>query len=156
MDVGDTLSVFMALKGNVWTVWTFVVTVNLAMLGWLIQRHGLYGVWEKSTISIIYSVFILIGISALYYIHMRLDQTLNDMYHVYSKKPSNFSTMGMFFDYVEDSAEYCRCENIKASLCSGYLNRFYWHSIGVLIGWFILMFLFISNSVWNVARANKS
>lgn len=35
------------LGDSVWKNWGFIITVNVAVVGWLLQRHGLYSLSEK-------------------------------------------------------------------------------------------------------------
>jgi hypothetical protein len=55
MTEKSILDLILALEGGVWKNWGFIITVNLAVLGWLVQRHGLFSTYEKIISAVAYT-----------------------------------------------------------------------------------------------------
>ena len=60
LNINDALSLISSINGNIWTLRTLSLTVNVAVLGWLMQRHGLYEIKEKILSTIGYTAFVIV------------------------------------------------------------------------------------------------
>ena len=159
MSYNDLLDVILMLKDDVWSLWGWVITLNVAVIGWLIQRHGLYGWSEKIVATIAYTAFILSMYEAMDDVYKKLDMTTNELYGYdvsYREKSADTANYvpapkGILKYYISRSPEYCR--NIdKSSSCKPYSDDFNVAVIWLTLSWLQNMLLFWCTLIWIIAR----
>ncbi|MEH6453562.1 MAG: hypothetical protein V7782_11050 [Psychromonas sp.] len=163
-DINGALSVIANITGNIWTLWTLSITVNVAILGWLIQRHGLYELSEKILSTAGYTSFVIVIMYGMHVTHKQLDLAANDLAFIYTeevKKQNNMrliSTKGLIATYISRSPAYCNKlkENLCINKCTRYSDKVKvkvkvnWSII--FCGWLINVVFFWYESFWEKAR----
>ena len=150
LETKDAVSLIITLGDDVWKVWGYLVTVNIALLGWLIQRHGLRNIVEKVVATISYSVFVVVIIQALDTAYDKLDKAANELAYPYVSKTKDISKVapgGIVAEFLGKSPLYCAelPEKLTGGKCQKYsenAKKAAWH---VLLGWLFNIILFWAN-----------
>ncbi|MCG8046084.1 MAG: hypothetical protein N0E48_10565 [Candidatus Thiodiazotropha endolucinida] len=90
MNEKELIDLIFMLRSDIWENWGYFITVNLAIIGWLLHRHGLFGVWEKAIAFVGYTLFLatmLIGMSKAY---SELDSIADDFAYFYIETKREF------------------------------------------------------------------
>ncbi len=161
MEEKDVVALIFTLRGDVWTNWGFLITVNVATWGWVIQRHGLYSIPEKAIATVGYTLFVFIIIHGMDKAYGELDKAANELayrYVVNSEKPNtskiDIVPQGINQLFVEKSPKYCSDIKIEglALSCNKYSDNFVGAFWGILFGWLFTMALFWFDSFWKKVR----
>ena len=158
LTAGDALYLISVIEGSVWNLLTITVTVNVAVLGWLIQRHGLHGFREKSIASIGYTGFVLSIVFGIQNAYSKLDMAANDLAFIYIEKDSStnqgISNSGLVSSYISRSPEYCGelRKFLEISECSQYSNYKNINLSFIFVGWLFINVLFWFEGLWLSGR----
>ena len=158
LDINDSLTLITSIGGNIWTLWTLSLTVNVAVLGWLIQRHGLYEIKEKIIASIGFTGFVIVIMFGMTVAYDKLDLASNDLAFTYKVKAEKNSLLisdkGLVATYISRSPDHClelkEALNIKE--CSKYSNHLYENLFFVFLGWLFNIVLFWYDGFWLKGR----
>ena len=158
MNYKDIVDIIFEYRGDVWQHWVFLVTLNIAMWGWLIQRKGLYGRVEKVVATVGYSAFVIIIISGMKISYDNLDLACNELYAHHETEKLKISDRGIIRHLIDKSPEFCVKKNTKpngAAKCHPYSHCFNDTLIYILLGWVFSMILFWSSRFWERVRHSK-
>ncbi|MEW8286773.1 MAG: hypothetical protein AB2697_12350 [Candidatus Thiodiazotropha endolucinida] len=159
MNEKELIDLIFMLRSDIWENWGYFITVNLAIIGWLLHRHGLFGVWEKAIAFVGYTLFLatmLIGMSKAY---SELDSIADDFAYFYIEtKQYKIAEDGITEYFISKSPGYCddyKKESKNTNLkCSSYSSNFYTFVIpGMLGGGLVILILFLFEKIWLKSRA---
>ena len=158
MTEKDILDLIFALEGGVWRNWGFIITVNLAVLGWLVQRHGLYSGLEKTISTAAYTAFVIFMALGMENAYLKLDAATNELASRYiqpTEKLARISPNGIIQFYVSKSPKFCNelkkkyadiheCKKFSRNLVLPYSS---------LAGsWLLFVILFFIEQIWIKSR----
>lgn len=158
LNINDAISLITNIGNNIWTLWTLSLTVNVAVLGWLMQRHGLYALKEKIIASVGYTGFVIVIMFGMKIAYDKLDLAANDLAYTYKiqvKKDSfQISDKGLIATYISRSPAHCKeiKEKLKITDCSKYSDHLYLNIVFVFLGWIINIVLFWYEGFWLTGR----
>lgn len=171
MSEKEALELIFTLREDIWKNWGYLITFNIAMWGWLIHRHGLYGISEKLVATTGYTFFVLMLVSGLHKSYIELDYAANELAYNYSKnielintkttniqdnditkKMKAFVSGGIVEYFLSKSPRYCS-EIPKIQFdCNKYSNNFKFPLKGLFIAWLFSLVLFWMDAFWLKAR----
>ncbi len=160
MNYKDVVDIIYEYRGDVWQHGMILVTLNVAMWGWLIQRKGLYGRAEKIVATVGYSLFVIIIVLGMNKSYKNLDLACNELYahHEKSKINDMISNNGIINNLISKSPDFCNKIKTKPNERSKfhpYSHDFNVSLIFILPGWIFSMILFWSSRLWKSVRCSK-
>jgi len=161
LSINDALVLISSISNSIWTLLTLSLTVNVAVLGWMIQRHGLYETKEKVIASIGYTGFVIVIILGMHFAYDKLDMAANDLAYVYksSYEGSNslITSKGLVAKYISMSPDYCSelRDPLSIKKCCSYYNKVYINISFILLGWLFNMVLFWYDGFWLKGRKQE-
>ena len=160
MSSKDIIDIIFEYRSDIWQHWMILVTLNIAMWGWLLQRNGLYGVAEKLVSTVGYSAFVLIIISGMNTSYKILDLATNELFALHEENEIKISAKGIINHLITKSPEFCEkkvAKTNKKTNCSPYSQNLNIALIFILTGWIFSMILFWYKGFWeSVLRAKKT
>jgi len=156
MTEKDILPIILALADNVWKNWGILATITIAILGWLIQRHGLHSRSEKIISSVVYSIIILVVMYAMNYTYKKLDQATNELAYIYMEKPcSQYRVIvpgGIIDGFLHRSPKYCYLINKlrNNTECKSYSYDGGFALIIIFFCWILVVSSFWRDSIWKI------
>lgn len=145
MNYKDLIDIILVLRDDVLFLWGWLITLNTALLGWLIQRRGLYGRGEKVIATVGYSIFVFMICTAMYKAYGYLDMAANELYNFHLTQGTDDAAPDMYIpadkgiieSYIKRAPAYCT--QIESSECKLFSSNFHgalvWISVGFSI-WF--------------------
>ena len=159
MGEKDLIDLIFSLRDDIWQNWGFLITVNLAVWGWLLKRHGLFSQSEKCIATIGYTVFVCLLLYGFDKVYMELDAAANELAYKYSSDNSKTVTeSGIIEKLVSNSPKYCEAIKRKNTflICGKYSSHFWFVLYGVLAGWLFTIVLFWYDAMWIKSRQSSS
>ena len=182
MEPKDILSLIFTLREDVWKQWGYVITVNLAMWGWLIQRHGLYSKFEKIVATVGYTIFIIIILQGMNKAYHELDLAANELHFVQQQEgeakreiaPNGITSYFVYKSPTFAAAYKLTPDSKKSSPAPipSFWQRIFSKSAqedppepkpysenlktafwSIFVGWLFSMILFWVSGFWNKARS---
>ena len=160
ITTGEVLALISHIESSVWNLLTITITVNLAIVGWLIHRHGLYGVKEKVIAFVGYTGFLCSIVFGIQNAYSKLDLAANDLAHIYIENQNNtkrtIANSGLFASYISRSPSHCGelKESLEFEECSKYSNYMNINLIFIFVGWLFISVLFLYDGLWKKGREN--
>lgn len=156
MDAKDSLSLIITIGDDVWKNYGYFVTLNIAILGWLIQRHGLYNIREKILATLGYSGFIAVLLMGMDTAYEKLDLAANELAYKYIIPAKTPVKEGIIENYIKKSPKYCdKVYPDNISSCGEYYDNFYFSAWVISLGWIFNIFLFWYQGLWLAIRDNQ-
>ncbi len=159
MSDKELLDIIFLLGEGVWKNWGFIITVNLAVVGWLLQRHGLYSFHEKVISTLGYTAFAGIMAFGMNSSYEKLDAAANELAFQHTVITENdkykYSPNGIVKYYISLSPKYCADAAKKhpdIEECKVYSENVWVAYIALIINWLFLIPLFWYERVWIKAR----
>ncbi|MBK5275807.1 MAG: hypothetical protein JJE30_12235 [Desulfuromonadales bacterium] len=162
MNEEEIVKLIFSLRDDVWKNWGYIVTFNTALLGWLIQRHGLYSISEKIIASLGYSAFITLMLLGMNKSYCELDSAVNELAYYYSNSSLNAPKVavqgGVIEEFIHKSPAYCSKlqSPSKTMKCTKYSDNYSFAVWGIIIGWLFCMALFWLEFIWKSIREKKA
>ena len=147
----DYLQTIIGIGDDVWKNWGLLTTINLAIIGWLMSRHGLYNRQEKIIATVVNVVFILIIQRGMIGAYEKLDMASNDLAYHYLIENMAVPKGGIVENFISKSPKYCQCFP-SIEKCKKYSSvlpvtlLFVWLSFAANLG------LFWSEKFWAGSR----
>ncbi len=139
------------LGDDVWKNWGILTTINLAVIGWLIHRHGLYGLQEKWVASVANTVFVVLIHAGMHNAYDKLDSAANELAYHYLSSNKSFAEGGIIERYIKMSPRYCRSFP-QIDECAAYSSHFSFAMLFIWLSWLVNMVLFWRESFWKGSR----
>lgn len=157
MDVKDVLSLIITIGDDVWKNWGYLITLNVAVLGWLMQRHGLYNLREKTIATLGYSGFIAVLVMGMNNAYSKLDMAANELAYVYVKSSSMPPKDSLSESFVEKSPKYCEQVLGQRELieCKPYSQNLYFANGSIFLSWLFNIVLFWYQGFWLAIRESE-
>ena len=159
MNEKEILDVIFFLGDSVWKNWGFIITVNIAVIGWLLQRHGLYSLSEKIIATLGYTVFSFMMLGGMINAYGKLDVAANELAYRYLKiDKTKYSPEGIVEYYVSKSQKYCadaKKNHPDIKECNKYSDNLLMTYISLFTSWIFIIPLFWSEKIWLKARKNS-
>ena len=156
MNYKDILDIIFLLRSNVILLLGWSLTLDVALIGWLIHQRGLHGIKAKIIATFSYTIFVIQIANGMYGIYQKLDLATNELYeyNLKQKAKSNIyiaSHNGIIQHYIRKSPEYCKTIQ-SDTICYSISRDFYSRLLGAIIGWVINMILFWYSPIWKKVR----
>lgn len=123
-----------------------LTTINLAVIGWLIHRHGLYGLQEKWVASVANMVFVVLTHARMQNTYDKLDSAANEFAYHYISCNKSFAEGGIIGSYIKMSPRYCRNFH-QMDEYAVYSSHFRFAMLFIRLSWLVNMVLFWRESL---------
>jgi len=157
MEAKDALSLVLILSDDVWKNWSYLITLNVAVLGWLLQRHGLYSLREKIISTMGYTGFVFVILFGMSTAYNKLDLASNELAYIYKTHEKKPVVGGLAENYVLKSPKYCVdvLGERKDVECGKYSDNLDLSVFFIFLGWLFNTVLFWYQGFWLAIRVDE-
>lgn len=155
MNAKDIIDIIFNYRDDIWQHWMILVTLNIALWGWLIQRKGLFGIAERLIATAGYSAFVLIIISGINKSYINLNLASNELFDYYNRNKVEFSDKGIIKHLITKSPKDYKLKIAATNKIKSYLIKnkdFIFALTSILVGWIFSIILFWSEGLWESSR----
>ena len=150
MSDKEILEIVFIYREDIRNQWGLLITVNIAIWGWLISRRGLVNRTEKIIATLAYSAFAFMISVEMHKVYILLEYTANELFN-YLQSTGNLETLsehGILNYYVSRSPLFCQAYAEKGSMingaCTPYSEGFHVAFSYILLSWVFNLILFWS------------
>lgn len=99
LTVGDAMQIIIALGGDIWLLWGFESTVNIALIGWLLEKAGSLSRNQKGIASVGYSIFCVVLVVSFMNGYSKLQLAVRDL--AFAATSGSMAPDGLVQGYID-------------------------------------------------------